>query len=549
VSPRPFDLPGGDRLRDYVAASLIAIICFIPAFRLARTTVRGVSEPYDLDQFRDIAAAQSMADGRFPSDPCYRSETFWYNPLLPGVVAGLSRASGLQVAATEVQAGPVLNAFSALAFFLMAALLVGPWAGLAAFTVLLYSPPYGDPAWATPSYSPWLFASTFAAGFFYCAVVGFTMAIRRGSCRWWALAGVALGITFLAHTGPALVLGIAMLPALLSRRRPPVPAGSAAAPPCGAGLRIAVVAGFALIVAAPLLWSIVWKYHLRIVNRAPTDWVWAALASVSAVVSGSLNAKNAIGAIGTGVLAYRSRRDVGARVALAWFVSAAVLLSYGYAAQAAGPGRFPPLIPMFHFFFYLRSVVDLFVGVGLWALICVGVAALGGWVPFTARRVSQLAAAVLIGVTLLWSRPAFHQYRDRADFGLDRLAARRFAMETSLSGVRERLRLLTPADAVVLASPDISLRIVAASGRYVVAVPPPFSNPYVPYAPRASAQSRMLAALSAGETSVFSRIASEYGVTHVLLSSAETVSIDERRLSAVLRELSRQGGFVLLAVQ
>src|SRR5262245_48579107 len=126
---RAFDAAGK---REFGVAFLLAILCLIPPVRASHGFVRGLTQPYDLDQFRDTASAQSIIDGRFPADPDYLGETLWYNPLTSAVIAGLSRVSGLTVSRAQVQVGPILNACVMLAFFAMAAVLTSPWVGLAA---------------------------------------------------------------------------------------------------------------------------------------------------------------------------------------------------------------------------------------------------------------------------------------------------------------------------------------------------------------------------------------------------------------------------------
>jgi hypothetical protein len=143
-------------------AVLCAAACLVFAVVQGLQTVAGLSRPFDVDQFRDIAAAQSIADGAFPRDPFYREERAWYNPLVPALVALTSFVTGLDVATAFVRTGPLLNAAAPVVFFVLTATLFGGWPAVVAVASLLFSPPHDDPAWANPTYSPWLFSASVA---------------------------------------------------------------------------------------------------------------------------------------------------------------------------------------------------------------------------------------------------------------------------------------------------------------------------------------------------------------------------------------------------
>jgi hypothetical protein len=524
---------------EVAVACVLALLCLAPAVRASHGFVRGLTQPYDLDQFRDTATAQSMLDGRFPADPDYLGETLWYNPMPAAIVAALSRVSGREVATVQVQFGPFLNGGVMLAFFAMAVVLTGPWIALAALSILLYAPSSGDPAWATPAYSPWLFTPMLTAGFFYMSVALFVAAFRRDTPRWWALAGAGLGFTFLGHTGAALVLGLAMLPGLVGRDLYVAGASRCQPSSCSAALRVSLVIGFALLCSSPFLWSIVGHYHLHIVHRAPMNWDWPALANPWTVARGSVNVRNGLAVIGASLVAWRARGDVAARLLWAWYVSAGLLLLYGFGAF----GRWPKVIPQYHFFFYLRAAGALFAAVGVWGLVEGVARSAARALRLSPRRRSQVAiAAVAIGAVAV-SRAAGNVVRDRGDLANQRALAVRYTMEMTESDVRARLRAQTPPSAVVFTSEEEGLRVVAPSGRSVVVVPAPFSNPYVPLAPREAAQSALRAALFAGDAQRFAAVAHANGVTHVLLSVGDASAVTARFPELV--EISRRDPYVL----
>ena len=527
-----------------LAAALVAAACWIPAFNAARTSMKGLSEPYDLDQFRDLAAAQAVSDGRVLGDPFYAGETIWYNPLLPWTIAAVSRVRGVPVATAMVEAGPYLNALEPIALFAMVAAFFGPWPACLAMISLLYGSPHNDPAWASPAYSPWLFASNFASGLFYLALVVCARSLRHDGRGWWCGAGLALGIVFLAHTAPALVLGLAVFGIVMAFGPDPHRAWWPRL------VSLMLLCGTAALVAAPVLWSIVGRYHLQVVNAAPGAWVWGGVASASMVLRGSVSARSAVAVIGLLALVRRSRGGVEVRLVLAWAGAAFALLAYGFFQRAVGVRILPSLpLPLFHFYFYLRAVSDVMIGVAVWEIVTWAVVATARASAMPRGGADTLMGAVPALLVCGFALSSFGPYRGGSAFVEDVAAARRATFQQFESQLTARLEAETPPDASVLASPENSLVDVAPAGRRVVAVPQEFSNPYVPFEPRARDQARLLTALMARDRQTFVALARMRGVTHVVLGPAELAAFDEGAGPFdVIRELSRTGAFGIFAV-
>jgi hypothetical protein len=516
-----------------------------------RRAVAGLSRPYDIDQFRDIAAAQSFADGHLLRDPFYRDETIWYNPLLPAVVAVLSRVGARDVPLTFVQAGPFLNALAPVALFVMTAALFGRWPAFIAVVSLLFSPPHGDPGWATPTYSPWLFPASFAPAIFYIGVLLCWLAARRDRPLWWLAAGMGLGATFLAHTAPALILGLCGGVAVVSARwQEP---GEARAPGSHAALAFALMLVGAIVTSVPLTWSIIFHYHLRIVNPAPNNWVWETLNLDHAgqLVRGWLTFRSLPTAAGAAVMAFRLRNDVGARLLACWGLAAIALLAYGFLQQAVGFDRLPVLLPHYHFYVYLRAAGHVLTGIGTWALVHHAVTIVARrWSPsWGVPRIRTVSAAVALVIAVCYIAANLPVYRTRPQFRGDRFRARTLGWDQTATNVLNRLRTETPPDAVILASPGDSIFEVAPAGRSVVAAPREFSNPYVEFDTRADDQRRMLSAFVEGNLEAFRPLAVRRGVTHVLLDAAAAAKRDVSGGSPDgVTELSRRAGVTLYAV-
>jgi hypothetical protein len=279
----------------------------------------------------------------------------------------------------------------------------------------------------------------------------------------------------------------------------------------------------ALAVASPFLWSILGRYHLRVLNPEPGAYVWTGtgIENLGDLLAGALARPVLVGLVLTGLVAL-VRRDGGAsrapvaRVTIgAWAFWGTCFLAYALvqpALQARG-SRIPPLVPAFHFWMLQGALASLLAGFGV-AWLGDRMASLVTAVPGRRPRVA-VAATITIG--LAFALVGFRSWRTRDDF----VEARRLA--EFHGGWRDRIathrwvRANTHGDDVFLAEHDPGLRVVATAGRKLVAMDSGFSNPFVPLPPRAEAAARMLAALHPGGHDVFHPLAVEYRVSYVLV--------------------------------
>jgi len=436
---------------------------------MAVATVAGLTWPYDGDHFRDIAQAQATLNGHPLSDPFYRGEWVWYNPLVPWLVALVSLATRATAPLVHVQGGPWLNLLGPIAFYLLCARVAGRPAALLSLFLLVFVNCDTDPALTCATYSPWLFVATFSQGLFFLGVIALDAAAVADTDTAAIGAGALAGLTFLAHTAPAIVLG-GIAVAMLQPRR----------------LALAGVA--AALVASPFLWSIVVHYHLHVVNAAPMAWTWAPTTRAGMPATFAANGL-VLAAAAAGIVITRRR------VAYAWLATASVLTLYGLLREGT---TLPAFVPTFHFWRYTLAACTLYAGAAL------------AWV---AERVARQWLAVLVPAIVLalvaWRLP---HYRNRFDFVYGRgIAAQRSA---DLNATATFLRKSLPDDAVVLGSRGLTLEVIAPSGHRVVGVNPTWSNPYVPNEPRVAARDRMLAAIHDGHLDTFNATADAYHVTH-----------------------------------
>ena len=254
--------------RSY-AVDVLALALILAALAVALTKTSGLTAPHDQsDHFRDIAQAQTVRDGAPLSDQYYRDEWVWYNPLLPWTLALGSAITGTSVEVFHVRSGPWLNLLGPLAFYLLGVRLIGRTAAFIALAVYLFFAIGDGPGWAYSTYSPWLYSNDFAEGIFFTAVLALQAAADRPTLTRAGAAGALIGLTFLAHTAPALILVILACVAFARRWRMLLTTGAAA-----------------FVVASPFLYSIGLQYHFHVVNTTPLSWVWEGCAHISNVAA------------------------------------------------------------------------------------------------------------------------------------------------------------------------------------------------------------------------------------------------------------------------
>jgi hypothetical protein len=493
------------------------LLLLAPALYQGIRTTESLSWPPDVDLYRDIAQAQTMADGHLLADPFYRGETIWYNPLVPFLVAQASRLTGLPVHTAYTRAGAYLNLLAPIAFFLLVGALFGRLAAAVATLDFLFLRDPGDPAWLSPSYSPWLYSPGFVQGLFFLGILAYRAARASGAGRGYVLAGALLGLTFLGHTAPALVLGAVILWCWV------LPAKEGGEKRLGAmGRGHALLLGTALIVATPFLWSILFHYHLHVLNPTPLAWLWPPLAEQGAAGVLDLGSwpEAAAALVGVVWLVARGDRPGESRLIVAWAVVASALFLYTLAGSSLLRAGFAvPMVPPHHFLFSLKALESVLVGYGLSTLLV----AAGRHLDVTALRGGKGEVALLLSLAL-GVGIAYPGYLGREAYVMARRQAEKDDAKITREEARDWIRAHTGPDDVFLAADDIALIVVGAAGRKSVALDPYFSNPYVDWKHRRDARNAMVAALESGGEGPFAALARDFGVTLVIRKSLSMVA-------------------------
>ncbi len=478
-------------------------------------TTAGLDWPYDEDLFRDAAQARTMADGAWLADPFYLGESLWYNPLGPALVAVASKVSDVPTHEVLVRLGPWLGLAAPLAFAGLAAGLVGWPRALVAVLAFVFVTPGKLPALLSATYSPWPFPAQLAQGPLYAGLAVLAVAARRPALPRFVAVGGLLGLTFLAHTAPALLLGavaasfVALDSSATGRQRL---------------VRLVALLSTALLVASPFLWSIVLRYHARIVNPAPGSWTWpgTGIADLGRILQGSLDRPVLLGLAALGLLALGGRgasrlAPAHRRVVVLWLAWTLVLLAWALAQPALVRAGLPApsIVPAHHFWMYVGALGSLFIGCGAgWAADRAAVLTAGP------GRQAVAGAGITVAIGLGLALSAYPSWREREDFVGTRRVAEYQGGRADRVAANLWVRRHATAGDVFLAEPDLGLRVVATAGRKLVATDRHFSNPFVPWEPRAAAAARMRELLRPGGHEAFHPLAAAYRVSHVIVERA-----------------------------
>ena len=500
------------RGRCLLAVLLLAAICGA-AFMHGRHFTADLEWPgFDIE-FREAAAAQTLlAEGLGP-DPSYRGESLWYNPLPAAIVAAVSRMSGQPVRVVTPRIGIYLNLLTPIGVFLLIAYLFDPWVALAGAAGLVYVVGPRLPDFLTAKYSPWLSPNNFAIGL--CSVTLLAIAWSRRRPRSWLAhlgVGTLLGVTFLAHTAPAIVLGVTLVGlAIIAVRQ----TGAWRRELSALGMTVAAAAAVGL----PILIPVVGRYRMRQLNPGPSLAPFGRLDfnETAAFISDLVTVPLIIGAVGLAAYVWRHRQELSAQI-LALGVSACVgYIGLNYARQIAlrFHVRIPSIVPAFHFVLYLH----LFIAIGLG----IALAATAVWLLGRVRERSTSAddswarPAVLLLLTMLVVGIYFPTYLGREEFRPRRVEALRL-LDVLATDAWAWIEANTSSQDVFLATDEMALYVVNPAGRKVVATHYFFSNPYVDWDTRDRDRAKMYVFLRECDATNFEALARKYGVTYVIWS-------------------------------
>jgi hypothetical protein len=492
---------------------LLALAMLVLAFVESRALTRDLEWPAVDIQYRETATAQTLLDEGAGRDPAYRGESLWYNPLSGWIAALASHVTGRPLREVVPRIGPFVNLVAPIGFYALVAILVDEGAALLALAAYLFVTANAFPFWFAASYSPWFAPENYGQGLLYLSLVLVAVARRRG----WRLGGdialgLALGVTFLAHTAPAIIVGTVLVLLAVLRVRDGVPVRTAAV---GLGTSLAV----ALLASVALVWPLVGRYRLAVLNPRPSAspahilWLQNRLALLAQL---SLQTPFLVAAAVLPVSFWRRRASVEGRVLIASALAIVLLIAYGdLRSLLRRVDLVLPAFPMptYHFLFYGFALVSVGCGIAMSGLAGLASRYLFPRGADPARRREWAAAVLAVGAVVLgW--PSHARRPDATE-----------VRETALSyahaiprGAFDWIRSSTASDDVFLSSDDVSLFVVSPAGRKVLCTNVFFSNPFVDWEVRNRDRERLLQHVRDNDLEAFDGLADRWGVRYVVAS-------------------------------
>jgi hypothetical protein len=516
----------GERMLER-ATSWVTAACLIgAALVLSWPATRGLSWPIEIDLYRDMGAAQALLEGDWSGDPAYLGERRWYPPLVPMLCAAVSALFDIPLRTVFSHAGLWLNLLGPVAFFGLVRSWFGPRAACFALLGFLFLRGSSVPSTHVASYSPWLWPFNFTQGLTYLTLGALVQAERRRHVLVELLSGILLGLTFLSHPAPALVIAVAWLAHLgwrLSDERQPRPAV----------VSLLSVAVPAFLLALYALWPIASEYGFRTLNTSPARHIAVSNGQIAKLLVFSISAVGAL--VCLAALCFPRRLALpsrASRLAMTATGSAALLLIYGIASQSlhARGVDLPAAVPAFHFNLVLSALLTAWFGLGVDKLLELLGQRIRG---LSSGRLGVLSLAIIASVAAARAP----SYQARHELQHQRSESQRLAARSDLTGLYQ-FALSVPPDSVFAADVELSTFAVAGAGRKAICVNENHSNPYVSWTERCRAQAALMTALERGDIAVARRVSAAYALRFVVFS-AEGASKSPLPLDAVRKRATQ----------
>lgn len=543
------EFPQKNRLAFITAMVIMLLIAFVQCYKTTHD-LRWAADP-DFD--RDIAFAQGTLDGHFGEDPNYAGEYLWYNPLLFTVETIIVKITGLPIHDVVTRAGTYLNLLGPIAFVCMLVFLFDFRIAVASLLSYLFLATGNIYGWGAATYSPWLYPVSFMQFIFYLNIILCYQALSKQTFFWFCFLGVGIGVSFLGHTAPTVLIILILIYVqggymiTSAKKKNYLLTGKYF-------IRGIAAFTFFVIAAYPLLYYVLVKYHLRIINRATFEYaegifVWN---NFLGMVKANISISFLVAAAGF-VWFYRNfHQRLIRKIIFAW-LSIAVLM-YIYSTLVAGlHSKFnfnlPGTVPSFHYFFYLKALQSVFFGFGFIALLKPVVMRANNFIKNRTPRTNtkDYINHFYIVAILLCIFFYFPFYKNREDFVSLRQQAIVKQNDKNKMEVYHYIMQNIPSDKVILCEKDPSLFPVMATARKMVSIAFTFSNPYLDFNKRENDRNNMLLFLATGQPEQSKSLFAAYNVNFVLLSTDELKNY--KAIPATLGEVVfKNDGYSIFAI-
>lgn len=496
---------------------LVVLLLILYSLSIGMKSSTEIRRTFDGDLQRNLSQAQSMLDGNPLSDPNYLDEKIWYNPLVPAVTALISKVSGVPPDIVNLRAGAFLNILAPVCFFIL--LLLAFDAVTAAFSTfaMLFLITAGLPVYFTGTYSPIMYALHFAPAFFFIGIIFHLKAVQTGISKWHFLTGVFLGLTFLAHTAPAVILGSVILvnTAVQLHTTGKIKNKKTEMSPRRiiSGFVISMITAF--VVSLPFLYSILFHYKMKIINTVPMDFIEPILQLgrfkefISAAAPHWLVLIPVVA--GLAVLIFKRNSSAAYKLFFIFAVIILAFMAYNYLRQAVKFIYLPLIVPSLHYVVYFTILEAFLFGLGtafLISKIALSVPAVMQKIRIKIRSKEKIERLSSVCLLLLVLIPAFivlkPSYESREDFMQMKSPRLNQKLNKSYDLIYRWMLESTAPDDVFFndsEAPDYILM----SGRKFVVNPggAQFSNPYVDYQGRMKDRNLMSQALENKRYDIF----------------------------------------------
>ncbi|SEN08220.1 hypothetical protein SAMN05192574_102397 [Mucilaginibacter gossypiicola] len=506
----------------YIFAGIILLtIAFIQCYK----TIHDLHWAFEPDFDRDIGYISNTLDGRFGSDPNIAGQYMWYNPLLYLSETAIVYITGLPVNIVVARAGAFLNLLGPVFFFFMMVKLFDYKIALAALASFLFLATGDLPGWGGATYSPWPLADSYVQFIFYLNIFLCYKAFSTQKMTWFILLGIFLGVSFLGHSAPTIIVILILMwlqgqKILIAVKERKVTA-----------IKTYFLQGFFTVVpfvifSFPFLYFVLVKYHLHFVNRTILQCAPGVFARKDTLELLKLNVTFPliIALIGF-VWFYRNYKNpIIRKIIFSWFCI--TLLMYCYEAVLPAANRIlhialPDTIPAFHYFFYFKAAQSVFFGFGFIALFSAAIKWLSGHISKRTGIKAPLSFPdnLIVAGILLFALAYYPVYSTRKDFVEPRQQALVKERQTDKIAVYNYISKNIPLDKVMLCGHDQSLFPVMATGVKMVSIEIYFSNPYISFEKREDDRNAMLSYLTTAQPKSAENLFAAYHVDYVLLTN------------------------------
>jgi len=472
----------------------------------------------DPDFDRDIAFVRGTLEGHYGKDPNYAGEYIWYNPLLFSIEAVIIKISSLPPNLITVRAGTYLNVLGPIAFFMMVFSLFGIETALAAALSFLFLSSGNILSWGAATYSPRLYPVCFTQFLFYLNIILCYKAFSRQKYFWFILLGTAIGISFLGHAAPAIII-ILILITIQGQQM-----FNSFKEKNYASLKKYMLQGiwafvFFIMAAMPLVYYIVGKYHLHMITRAAFEYTEGIyyLSNFKGMIRENLSVSFVIAIIGLLWFYKNFHQQLLRKIIFSWLFISAVMYIYATLVALLDTRyhiHLPGTVPSFHYFFYLKALQSVFFGFGF---------VFGNLIAGNNKglQITNSANIFFVVIVMICALAYFPFYKNRDDFGLFRKESAEKENKKDDIEVYDYILKNISSEKVILSEKDPSIFPVMATARKMVSIAYTFSNPYVDFDKREEDRNNMLLFLKTGEPVSSKQLFSKYSVDYALISKKE----------------------------